>query len=247
MPTPDIRLEPALTATATSLNLLCAGAAQGLVKALSAEFQKQTGATVEARFGAVGAQKEALLSGAPCDLMIVTASMVDALIASGHLQAGSRADLGCVRTGVAVRQGSEHADVSTPAALEVALRDADAIYFPDPDRATAGIHFVSVMQRLGVLEGLRPRFRTFASGAIAMRELAASGAARPIGCTQVSEILYTDGVALCGPLPAGFELSTTYTGAVSHHAASPHLARAMLTLLTAEGSRALREAGGFET
>lgn len=229
-----------------TLNLLCAGAAQGLVKALQAEFLRQTGATVEARFGAVGAQMEALLSGAPCDLMIVTAAMVDSLVASGHLRADSRADLGSVRTGVAVRAGGAVPDVATPAALEAALRDADEICFPDPQRATAGIHFASVMHKLGVLELLRPRFRTFASGAIAMRELATSAAARPIGCTQVSEILYTEGVALAGPLPPGFELTTTYTGAVSSRAASPQLALALLSMLSGDGSRALREAGGFE-
>ncbi len=230
-----------------NLNLLCAGAVQGLVKAQQAEFEARSGATIVARFGAVGGQKDALLSGAPCDLVVVTAAMVDALIASGHLVGTTRADIGRVKTGVAVRAGNAAPAVDTPEALAAALIAADEIYFPDPERATAGIHFAGVMRDLGVLEALRPRFRTFASGAISMREMAASRAARPIGCTQVTEILYTGGVSLAGLLPLRFELATTYTAAVASRATLPGPAQTLLDLLTADSSRALREAGGFES
>jgi molybdate transport system substrate-binding protein len=74
---------------------------------------------------------------------------------------------------------------------------------------------------------------------------AASG--QPIGCTQVSEILYSPGVALVGALPAAFELATVYTGAVSARAAEPALAQRFLALLTGPASQPLRDAGGFET
>ena len=51
-----------------------------------------------------------------------------------------------------------------------------------------------------------------------MRELAQRASPGGLGCTQVSEILYTEGVELVGPLPARFELSTVYSGAVATHA-----------------------------
>ncbi len=230
----------------TTLHFLCAGAAQGLVKALQAPFKTATGADLQGRFGAVGAMKEALQAGEPCDLMVLTAAMIDALVASGDLRAGGRTALGRVRTGVAVRQGQAQPDVSTPEALKAALLAADGIYFPDPLRATAGIHFANVMQQLGIHDALQPRFRTYPAGAIAMRELAANPAPRLIGCTQVSEILYTDGVALCGALPERFELATVYTAAVSARATQPDLAAAFIALLTGAASAALRQAGGFE-
>ena len=229
-----------------SFHLLCAGAVQGLVKALQPEFEAHSGCTLVARYGAVGGQKDALLSGAPCDLMIVTAAMVDALINSGHLVGTTRAEIGRVRTGVAVRAGEALPAVAPPEALAATLQAADEIYFPDPERATAGIHFAGVMRDLGLLETLRPRFRTFASGAISMREMAASHAGRAVGCTQVTEILYTEGVALAGLLPARFELATTYTAAVASRAALPTQAQALLDLLTAGKSLPLRQAGGFE-
>ena len=49
-----------MTAGATTLHLLCAGAARGLVGALEPRFAHETGATLVGRYGAVGAMKEAL-------------------------------------------------------------------------------------------------------------------------------------------------------------------------------------------
>ena len=218
----------------------------GLVKALEPTWLAQHGATVEGRYGAVGAMKEALRSGAPCDVMIVTESMVDALVASGDLNGAGRTVLGQVRTGVAVPAAAPRPDVGSPAALSAALLGAEAIYFPDPERATAGIHFAKVMRELGLYEQLQPRFRTYPNGATAMREMATAGNARAVGCTQVSEILYTYGVALLGPLPEALGLSTLYTAAVSAKATVPALARQFIELLCGAASRGVRTQAGFE-
>ena len=230
----------------STLSLLSGGAAQGLVKALQERFSATTGATLKARFGAVGAMKEALLAGEPCDVMIVTAAMVDDLVGEGLLRAEGRADLGRVRTGVAVKAGAPRPDVSTAAALKAALLAADGLYFPDPVRATAGIHFANVLRRLGIHEQLAPRFRTYPAGAIAMRELAAAQGGAPIGCTQVTEIRYTEGVDCVGLLPPEFELATVYTAAVAAGSKQAELARALIVLLAGDEARALRAAGGFE-
>ena len=194
------------TNSGSELHLLCAGAVQGLVKALLPRFMEATGATLQARFGAVGAMKEALAQGAPCDVMVVTDAMVVALQGEGALSAAPRAPLGTVRTGIAVPSSEALPDVSTPQSLKATLAAARAIYFPDPQRATAGIHFESVLRRLGLLDELAPRLLMFPNGATSMRELAADAQPGAIGCTQITEILYTPGIALVGALPAGFEL-----------------------------------------
>ena len=238
----------------TTLHLLCAGAAQGLVKALQERFTQSSGAAVAARFGAVGAMKEALLAGDACDVFIVTQTMIDTLCAEGLLRSDTRSALGRVRTGVAVKRGDALPDVATPAALKAALLAADAIYFPDPVRATAGIHFAKVMQELGVHDELQPRFRTFPNGATAMREMAAGSDRHAIGCTQVTEINYTEGVQLVAPLPVEFELGTIYSAAVTSRtmndaaqATQANLAAQFIALLTSDGAEPLRAAGGFET
>ena len=230
---------------ATELKILCAGAAQGLVKALQQEFESDTGATVSGRFGAVGAMREALMAGEPCDLMIVTDTMVDALAGAGELDAASRRALGRVRTGVAVRAGEARPDIADAGTLRASLLSAQGLYFPDPVRSTAGIHFAGVLRKLGIHDELQARFHTFPNGATAMRELAASRAPRLIGCTQITEINYTTGVTLVGALPDEFELSTVYTAAVGAKASQPEIARRFIDLLTGKRHADLRRAGGF--
>jgi molybdate transport system substrate-binding protein len=227
------------------LNFLCAGAAQGLVGALQQRFAAETGATLQGRFGAVGAMKEALLAGEPCDVMIVTAAMIDALCSEGRLRADSRRALGRVFTGVAVCEGVPPPDVSSPAALKATLLAADSLWFPDPVRATAGIHFANVMRELGIHDELQPRFRTFPAGAIAMREMAASRSPGALGCTQVTEIEYTPGVTLAGVLPAPFELATVYSAALATQAADAALAQQFVERVCGPDSLQLRRAGGF--
>jgi molybdate transport system substrate-binding protein len=231
---------------AATIHLLCAGAAQGLVTALQPRLLQELGAQTGGRFGAVGAMKEAFGAGEPCDLFVSSDAIVTALIAEGLLLPDSRTPLGRVRTGVAVRSGTTHPEVSTPQALSAALRAADVVHYPDPQRATAGIHFAKVLRELGLEGELQDRIRTFPNGATAMRELAASPAANPIGCTQVTEILFTPGVDLVGLLPPQFELATVYTAAVPTRAAQPALAARFIEMMTGPDTAELRERCGFE-
>jgi len=147
---------------------------------------------------------------------------------------------------VAVKAGAPAPLVDTPEQLKAALLAATGIYFPDPIKATAGIHFMSVLKQLGIDTELAPRLRPFPNGATAMGEMARCDESGLIGCTQVTEILYTPGVSLVAPLPQAFELATVYTAAVSSQADSPQAAAALIALLISPSSAALRAAGGFE-
>jgi molybdate transport system substrate-binding protein len=227
------------------LTILSGGAANGLVAALSAQFKAETGADVDGTFGAVGAMRDKLIGGTSADMLILTAALIAELTKAGHVVAGSAANLGTITTGVAVRSGDPLPAVGDADALRAAMRGADGIYFPDPKLATAGIHFAKVLERLGIADEVAPRLRTFPNGQTAMAALAAQPGGRPIGCTQITEILNTEGVALVGDLPPEFALATVYTLGVCAKAASPDLARRFAALLTGEASRDLRRKLGF--
>lgn len=228
-----------------TLRILSGGAAQGLVHTLAPRFKAETGCAVEGEFGAVGAMAAKLRSGAPVDLLILTSGLIAELTREGHVARGSDGDIGTVQTAVAVRHDDARPAIGDGAALRAALLASDAIYFPDPQQATAGIHFAKVLKSLGIWEETASRLRTFPNGATAMRELAASRSERPIGCTQVTEILNTPGVTLVGPLAEGFELATVYTAAVCAKAASPSTAHAFKDLLTQDSSHESRKRAGF--
>ena len=228
------------------LHILSGGAAQGVVKGLEQDFLKQTGARLQATFNAVGMMKEKLLGGAPCDVLILTQALIDELEMAGRVAPGSAAAMGRVKTGVAVKAGEALPDVSSADGLRAALLAARGIYFPDPEKATAGIHFINVVKKLGILADIEPALRPFPNGATAMAKMAQTDEPGLLGCTQVTEILYTEGVTLVAALPVEFELATVYTAAVSSRAEQPELAQKLVAALSGDGSRALREKGGFE-
>jgi molybdate transport system substrate-binding protein len=228
------------------LAILSGGAAQGLVSALAAQFKAETGCEIAGTFGAVGAMRDHLLAGSPADLLILTQALIAELARTGRVLPGSAVDLGVVRTGVAVRAGDPRSPIGDAAALRSALLAADAIYFPDPKLATAGIHFAKVLGALGIAGEAAARLRPFPNGAAAMQALARAPEARAIGCTQVTEILNTPGAALVGPLPKEFELATVYTAGVCAHAVLPDQAKQLAFLLGGDAARRAREQAGFE-
>jgi molybdate transport system substrate-binding protein len=231
---------------AGEVRLLSGGAAKGLVSQLQDRFNSQTGCAVHGDFGAVGIMRDRLLAGEPCDVVILSQALIDQLAKDGHVERDSVTPLGAVKTGVAVKAGERAPDVATAAALKSALLGAKGIYFPDPQKATAGIHFMKVLKSLGVDEQLAARLRPYPNGATAMREMAQSAETGLIGCTQVTEINYTPGVQLVGLLPPEFELATVYTAAVCTRATQPTAAANLIRLLASREAAAMRASGGFE-
>lgn len=228
-----------------TLTVLSAGAAKGLVTAMMPEFVAATGVAVEGTFGAVGAMQQKLAAGEPCDVIVLTAAMIGTLEKEGRVLPPG-APLGRVRTGVAVRAGEALPDIHDGPSLRSTLIAAAGILFPDPQRATAGIHFVVVLKRLSIYAEVESRLRTFSNGAAAMQELAQSDARGLVGCTQITEINDTPGVTLAGPLPPDYELATVYAVAVCARTRQPDLARRFAQLLSGTASRGVRLQGGFE-
>ncbi|MCC2633380.1 MAG: periplasmic component of an type molybdate transport system-like protein, partial [Ramlibacter sp.] len=177
--------------------------------------------------------------------LILSDALIRGLVTEGRADAATVRPLGGVQTGVAIKQGHAAVAIRHVDDLKALLASAPAIYFPDPVKATAGIHFQKVLQALGLADN-PARLRTFPNGATAMAALAQAPEADAVGCTQVTEILITQGVQLTGLLPAPHELTTVYTAAVAKGAREPELARALVAALAAPESAQVRRECGFE-
>jgi molybdate transport system substrate-binding protein len=229
----------------TSLKILSGGAAQGLVASLAPDFKAQTGLDITGEFGAVGAMAEKLRKGMPTDIVILTAALVAKLADEKLVVAASITDVGLVETALAVRKGDPLVTVRDEADLREALLASDAIFVPDTKASTAGIHVAKVLAQIGVADAVASRLRIYPNGATAMHHLATSDATRPIGCTQSTEIISTEGVVLSGSLPLGCELSTMYTAGVTTRTANARQAQVLIGLLTNADRRQLRSRAGF--
>ena len=224
----------------TTIHLLSGGAAQALVGRMKGDRD------VQGAFGAVGAMRDRLLAGEPCDMVILSQLLIDQLAEGGHLLRDSITPLGVVMTGVAVKSGEAKPDVSSASALKAALLRAPGVYFPDPEKATAGIHFMKVLKALGIDGELKGRIHNFPNGATSMAEMAKAPGAGLVGCTQVTEILHVPGVELVGLLPKEFELATVYTAAVCTKAQHAHEAHEFIARLASGEAASVRAECGFE-
>jgi len=229
----------------TTVKILSGGAAQGLVRGLTDALKARTGFGISGEFGAVGLMADKLRAGTPADLVILTQALLAKLAEEKLVAPSSITDVGRVETALAVRSRDPKVTVKTEADLREVLRGADAIYVPDTKASTAGQHVAKVLDQFGIAYEVAPRLKIFPNGATAMRELAESTAQRPIGCTQATEIIATDGIALSGSLPPGCELVTMYTAGVTARATHPNEAAALIALLAGADHRELRQRAGF--
>lgn len=228
-----------------SLHVISAGAAQSVVHEVSTAWEREGRGSIAATYGAVGAQREKLLGGAPADVVILTAALIDQLIASGHIVPGSRADLGAVVGAIAVAAGAPHPDVATPAALSAALQDAAAVYLPDPATATAGAQFLRMCEKLGIAPDVGPKLRPFPNGFAAMTRMAAERIPGAVGCTQLTEILWVQGVELVAPLPRALQVPTLYSCGIATRAADPAAAKAFVARIAGGSAAAMLAQAGF--
>ncbi len=228
------------------LRVLSAGAAQAVCEQVIDAYQRDTGHSVEAAFGAVGAMKARMVGGEPVDVIILSAQLIQDLVSGGLVAVSSVTDIGKVGTGVAVRAGTPLPEVRTREALRGNILAASVIVCPDPATATAGKVVMKLMERLGVATQVEDRMQFFPNGYAAMNWLADSSGALELGITQNTEILPNRRVTLAGPLPDEFQIKTVYTAGVAARAAQPELAREFVRRLTAPEFRPQLRTAGYE-
>ena len=229
----------------SNLNILSGGAAQGLVGSLAPAFKAQTGFEITGEFGAVGSMAEKLRKGTPADIVILTGG--DRCEARRGEAGSRRFDFGCWPGGNRPcrpsRSSQGHGQGCRRPAQFVPCGRCD-LCAGHPSVDGRDSHREDPAQ-LGIADEVTDRLKIFPNGATAMRELAASDARHPIGCTQSTEIISTKGVTLSGSLPAGCELATMYRASITSQAAHAPVALVLIGLLTGAGQRDQRERAGF--
>ena len=229
------------------IRVLSGGAAAGVVQGIQANFENTHQCKINGTFSAVGAMRDLVLKGEPCDLVILSKSLVTELVVSGHVDANSVRSIGIVPTGIAIpsKRTSPSPKISTVDDLKEAFRSAPALYFPDMEKSTAGIHFMKVMKTLGLDQELASRFKSFPNGATAMAQMALDPDTSVIGGTQTTEINICPGVDLIGLLPQELELNTDYTLGICKNSKNPDLSKKLADILVGDQSIQIRQSIGY--
>jgi molybdate transport system substrate-binding protein len=231
-------------AGADELKVLSAGAVRAIVTELAQAFQQETGHTVTLSFGTVGVTRGKLASAEPVDVVIMTDVAIDDVARQGAVVAGSRADLARTGMGLGVREGAPKPDIATSESFKQTLLSARSIVYVDPKQgATSGIHFASVLDRLGIADAVKGKTQLVPGGYPA--EKVATGEAEVV-VHQISEIVPVKGVVLVGPLPPDLQKVTVYSAGLATRSAAPQTARAFITFLTRPAFKAKFAAAGLD-
>jgi molybdate transport system substrate-binding protein len=230
---------------AADLKVTSAGAVRGLIAEIIDDYSHQTGQKFDFTIGTTGQLRDIIASGKPADLIIVSTPLMAELEKTGKLTAGSRADLGRVGIGVAVREGAVVPDVATPEAFRQALVAARSVAYTNPaEGGTSGIYFNGLTERMGIGAAIKQKAVLTRGGREAAIEVAEGRAEMAV--IYVSEAIAVKGVKVAGLLPEALQDYSAYAAAIPASSTDPAAARAFIAALASPAMAQRWRANGFD-
>lgn len=221
------------------LVVLSSNATRAALLALAPALENATGRAIEFRFSNSADLRTRIQQGERFDVAVLTGTAIDELAAAGKLLPTSSMEIARAGVGIAIRNGANAPDISTPEALRQALLAVRSIAYVGQG-ATASI-ITGIFERFGIAIEMQAKTRLVRGAA----EAVAAGEAE-MGLTQISEILPVAGVTLLGPLPAGLQVFTLFKAAVAASSPAPDLARKAIAVLLSPSSAGPFNASGMQ-
>lgn len=223
------------------LKLISSMAARELLRELSDQYQSVTGETVvtEAAGGVDVAKR--IAAGETADVVVLSDTAIDKLIAEGKLLAGSRTDLVKSGVAIAVREGAARPDIGSEDAVKQAVLAAKTLSF---STGPSGVYLEKLFARWGILDIVKPRIVVPPPG-IPVGALVARGDAE-LGFQQLSELMNLAGITVLGPLPPAIQTLTIFAGGIVASGSDAVRARALLDFMNTPATVATKQRQGME-
>jgi molybdate transport system substrate-binding protein len=228
-------------AHAAEVKVLSSPAVRGVVSELGRQFEGATGHKLVVDFDVFAVLKRRIDAGETFDIAVLSPALIDDLIKLGKVAADTRADLGRHGTGLGVRKGAPKPDIGSVEAFKRTMLNAKSVaYFKE---GTAGLHFLSVLDRLGIATDMKPKLKAYEAAGIV--QAVESGEVELV-VAGIGTIVALPSVELVGGLPPELQSFTAYTAGVSATAKQPEAARTLIRFLTAPAATQVIKANGFE-
>jgi len=226
---------------AAELKVMVTGAAKDAFNALAPEFERATGHKVSAQFDLPPNFIRKIEAGETFDVIILSMD-VEGLIKQGKVDASSRTVLGRTGVGVAIHQGVRKPDFATVDAFKAMLLEAKSVTYSG--EGSSGRYFLSLLDRLGMTETMKPRLRPPAGvgGAAALlskgeAEIAVIGKPPIVGVPQIEWL---------GWIPDQLQSWVVFTGGVGTASKEAAAGRALLAFLTTPAAATVWKARGLD-
>ncbi len=196
-------------------------------------------------FGTTGGLVERLKAGERADLLLVAGRALDDLARCGLVEAGSITDIAATEVGIGVREGTGALDLSSAGRLKDLLLSAGPVAYPDPAGGGAsGVHFASVLERLGIAEEINRHAILVKAGGSAGDDLISRRA--NLAVQMISELVPVKGVGIAGTLPGEFAKTIAFAAAVVRGAERAQEGRQVIAALKSPAAGDLMRQAGLD-
>jgi molybdate transport system substrate-binding protein len=234
-----------IAARADEVTVLSAVPMQQVLEDIEPQFERATGHTLVLTFATLGEVVKRIEGGESADVVVIPRQGIDSLVKDGKAAAGQVTVIARSGIAVAVRKGARKPDISSPEALKRALLAAKSVAYSDPAAGGAsGNHFTSVIERLGIVNEMKPKTILAKPGGDT-GVLVANGRAE-LGVHQFQVLVSVPGIEIVGPLPGDLQDTIVFATAIMRGARSPVASKALVDFLRTPESAAVIKAKGME-
>ena len=225
----------------SQLKVLSGNGPRAAVRALSSQFERATGHTVELHFEANPDVIKRGESGESFDVAVGNPPTIEQLIKSGNVVAGSRRDIGHSGLAVAVRTGAPKPDIASLEAFKKTLLAAKAVAYPG--KGASGMYFVGLLDRMDIAGAMKSKLKPMAAEDCV--EVVARGEADMV-VVVATRIIGVPGVDVAGPIPEELQTRIGFAAGLSAATNEPEAAKALIQFLSAPSAAATLKANGVE-
>ena len=235
---------PVLAQTA-EINVLTPGVVYNAgILDLAADYTKQTGVKVMVKSDGMAAIVNDVKKGTPiADVIVLPVAFMDGMETEGSIVAGSRADLGRVPIGLAVKKGAPHPDISTP---HIAGGDAEeaggTILYSNPAGGSMEARIINdMLHRYAIFHGVKTKISLKGEGGEAL--VRGEG---DMALQLICEVLNHPELELVGPVPVELGAYIDTSLAVSSRSIQADAAKAFIAYLMQPDHVALWKSKGLD-
>jgi molybdate transport system substrate-binding protein len=226
-------------AEAAEVTVLSTVGMQPATPELFAQFEAASGHRVVVTYGLAAVLKTKFLEGAPADVLILTAPIIDDLGKQGKVVPESKKDVARSGVGIAVKAGAPKPDIGTPDALKAAVLAAKSVGYSR--EGASGVAFAKVMERLGISDQVKAKYKDTGTKA---GEMVAAGEIE-LAAAQIPELKAVPGAEVVGPLPAELQTVTIFSVGLASSAQDSAAARALIEFLAGPRAAPVYKAKGL--
>ena len=226
---------------AAEIKVLAAGTHTEAFKTIVPDFERATGHKVTLQYLPSPVIMKNIEAGDPFDAVVAIKGPMDETAQKGFFTAAERPMVGAVGLGAAVKAGAPKPDISTVEKFKQAMLNAKGVSIIPS--AVNGKHFLSVFEKLGIAEQMKPKIvEAKAPGDVAGAVLKGDADI----ALFIANGLRGPGLDYVGSVPAELDQKLVNYAAVSAKAKEPQAAADFVKYLTSPPAVAVLKATGLE-